>query len=305
MIQIKASMPKANSVTLKWLVFTKEHVMTYKTILAYLPTKDRVDDLMDVAMPMAEKQEAHIVGLHVMVEIPHYGAIDVPMHRELYAKQHAIRKTQAEEIEKAFREACKATTAPSEWRCENIIYLDFEHELAKQARLADLVIVSQKDNDPLDAWSDLPTQLIMHSGRPVLIIPSTAKFSGIGKQVIVAWNGTREAARAAFDALPLLKTAENVKILVINPPESEQKNTLSVGDDLALTLSRHGVKAEATMNFTSDISVPEEILSRAADDGADLVVMGCYSHSRLREFILGGATREIMKTMTVPVLMSH
>lgn len=279
--------------------------MSYKTILVYLPAEDRVNDLMDVAIPMAKEQGAHIVGLHIMADVPFYGAVEMPMHTDLMSKQHEVRKGEARAVEKAFYEACRATTVQAEWRCEDVVYPDFERELAKQASLADLVVVSQKDNDPLDAWSDLPTQLIMHSGRPVLIIPRVGKFNGIGRNVVVAWNGSREAARAVFDALPVLKGADNVKIMVINPTEEEGKNTKSAGDDLALTLSRHGVDAEASAIVAEDISVPNEILSRAADDDADLVVMGCYGHSRLRELIMGGATREIMQSMTVPVLMSH
>ncbi|MGI9406712.1 MAG: universal stress protein [Hyphomicrobiaceae bacterium] len=279
--------------------------MAYKTILAYLPAPDRVPDLMNVVIPMAEKQGAHVIGLHIMAEVPVYGLVEMPMHTDLAAKQHAMRKSDAEQVRTAFEKACKTTDVATEWRCEDVIYPDFERVLSRQARLADLVVVSQKDNDPLDAWADLPTQLIMHSGRPVLMVPREGKFNGIGQKVIVAWNGSREAARAAFDALPLLKEADNVKIMVIDPTEDERKNTLSVGDDLALSLARHGVKAEATMDFAPDVTVPDELMSRASDYGSDLIVMGCYSHSRLREFIMGGATREIMNSMTVPVLMSH
>ncbi|MGI9405898.1 MAG: hypothetical protein ACR2O4_05965, partial [Hyphomicrobiaceae bacterium] len=250
--------------------------MAYKTILAYLPAPDRVPDLMNVVIPMAEKQGAHIIGLHIMAEVPVYGLVDAPIYADMSAKQHAMRRSDANDVKAAFEKACKATDAPTEWRCEDVSYPDFERVLAKEARLADLVVVSQKDNDPLDAWADLPTQLIMHTGRPVLMIPRDGKFNGIGKNVIVAWNGTREAARATFDALPLLKEADNVKVMVINPDEEARRNTLSAGDDLALTLARHGVKAEATMDFASDITVPNELLSRAADEGSDLIVMGCY-----------------------------
>lgn len=279
--------------------------MAYKTILAYLPAADRVDDIMHIVIPMAERERAHVVGLHIMSEVPHYGAIDLPMRADLYAKQREVRSGEAATVKKSFEEACRATTVPTEWRCEDVLYPAFDAELAKQARLADLVVVSQKEHDPLDAWADLPTQLILHSGRPVLIVPREGEFRGDGKNVIVAWNGSKEAARAAFDALPLLKSADNVKVMAINPPDKERNNMLSAGDDLSLTLSRHGVNAEAVMAFADDDSVPNEILSRAETDHTDLVVMGCYSHSRLREFILGGATRSIMNNMTVPVLMSH
>lgn len=279
--------------------------MSYKTILAYVPSPGHVKDLMNVVVPLAESHEAHIVGLHVTTDIPVYGISGGEIPSVVFSEQRALLRKDADVVRAAFETAASATSVPTEWRCKDIIYPSFERELVDQARLADLVVVSQKDNDPLDAWSDLSTRLIMETGRPVLIVPRNGTFKSVGENVLLAWNGTRESMRAAMDALPLLQRAKTVNLVVINPTDEERKKAIAPGDELALLLARHGVNAEVHVDIAPDTDVPNELLSKAAEFGSDIIVMGCYSHSRLREFVFGGATREIMKSMTVPILMSH
>lgn len=279
--------------------------MSYKTILAYVPSPGHARDLMHVAIPLAEAQSAHVVGLHVTTDIPVYGISGGEVPDAVFAEQRALLRKDADAVREAFDAVAGSTSVATEWRCEHVIYPSFERELIAHARLADLVVVSQKDNDPLDAWSDLSTRLIMQSGRPVLVVPRSGGTESVGKQVLVAWDGGRESVRAALDALPLLKAAEKVRIIVINPSEEQEGRSFVPGDDLAVLLSRHDVNVEVTVVVAPDTAVPNELLSRAADFGSDLLVMGCYGHSRFREMVFGGATREMMKTMTIPVLMSH
>jgi nucleotide-binding universal stress UspA family protein len=139
----------------------------------------------------------------------------------------------------------------------------------------------------------------------VLVVPKIGALSPIGKTVMVCWNASRESARAATDALPLLHAAEKVIVLVIDPEISADGHGQEPGADVALWLARHGVKVTVQRDVAADAKVGETILSRAADFGADLIVMGIYGHSRLREFVLGGASRTLLESMTVPVLMSH
>ena len=129
--------------------------------------------------------------------------------------------------------------------------------------------------------------------------------AGVGERVLVAWNASRAATRAVNDALPMLQKAKQVTVLAINPRGGVSGEGDVPGADLALHLSRHGVKAEAAWLKAADIEVGAMLLSRASDFQSDLIVMGGYGHSRLREIVLGGATREILQTMTVPTLMSH
>ncbi len=280
--------------------------MPYKTILAYLSEPEHVQSILNVAMSLAEKQGAHLVGLHVIPKVPLYdNLLNVEVATEVIERQREAQRDNAEAVGEAFRDFEGQRSANTDWRCVSASYPDLPVAVAEQARTADLTIVGPHDSDPFDAWSGLPARVVLGSGRPVLIIPSAGALNGIGENVLVAWNASREAARAAFDAVPLLQDAKNVTVLVINRDHNRKENAVSAGDDLALALARHGIKAEADMAFNSDINVPDELLSRAADFGSDLLVMGCYGHSRLREAVFGGTTRDILKTMTVPVLMSH
>ena len=173
------------------------------------------------------------------------------------------------------------------------------------ARAADLVIASQSD----DAWFnsdmlDVPDRLATDSGRPVLIIPNKPRAPFSTKRILVAWNGRREATRAVFDAMPLLKGADEVKVIWIAPDTDSDAAGDLPGVALCAALSRHGIKVEQA-SIVAKFSAEETLLFEATKFGWDLLVMGCYGHSRLREFVLGGATRHVLANTTIPVLMSH
>lgn len=152
---------------------------------------------------------------------------------------------------------------------------------------------------------DVPERIIIESGRPVLMIPNAGRYPKIGERINVAWNSRREASRAVFDALPLLTAAQRVRIVWVNPQGEKEIAGDLPGAEIAATLARHGVKCEVAPTTSSDIGVGDVILSGLSDDSADLLVMGAWGHSRMRELVFGGATRHILEHMTVPVLMSH
>lgn len=170
------------------------------------------------------------------------------------------------------------------------------------ARHADAMVVPQPDRRIVGDAGALAEYLVMESGRPVVIVPSAGDFAGVARHVVCAWNGTRESARAVADALPLLRRAEKVSILSVDPKGAERRMP---GADVALHLARHGVTAEASTTYADGLGVGDALLSRIADLGADMLVMGAYGHSRAREAVFGGATRDVLDRMTVPVLMSH
>jgi nucleotide-binding universal stress UspA family protein len=145
--------------------------------------------------------------------------------------------------------------------------------------------------------------LALGVGRPVLVVPRYGTFERLGERVLIAWNGSREATRAVHDAIPILKRAITVTVLSIDPEVDSPPRTPSA--DITLHLARHGIAAEAASTSSVDFGVGNALLSRAADLGADLIVMGAYGHSRMREMVLSGATRHLLQNMTVPVLMSH
>ena len=265
---------------------------------------------LDVAVHVASRFGAHLTGLFVK-DPPHFpgwvqseaGAYDEPVS-DYKAGQRQAAHEAALRAQHLFRARAEVAGITTEWR-------EREGEVAAvaslHARYADLVIVGQMEPElptghPARA---LPQRLLLGVGRPILVVPYAGAFATVGERVLVAWNASREATRAVNDALPLLQQAAEVTVLVINPRGGVSGDGDVPGADLALHLSRHGVKAEASWIPADDIEVSAMLLSRASDYQADLIVMGGYGHSRIREIVLGGATREILKTMTLPTLMSH
>ncbi|WP_207485071.1 universal stress protein [Arenibaculum pallidiluteum] len=175
---------------------------------------------------------------------------------------------------------------------------------ATAAHSADLCVAMQ----PRDAsWGEVtparPDELLFGSGRPVLMIPHAGQFPSLGNRVLVAWNGSPEVARAVHDALPLMSPGARVDVLTVARRDGAEER--SPGADIALHLGRHGFEASAHRLVSADVQPIDLILDFAADRGADLLVMGGYGHSRLRERILGGVTAGMLATATLPVLMSH
>ncbi len=280
--------------------------MSYKTILVHLNDERRVGQLIDVAAHIADRQEAHLVGLYV-VPSALVGSVTGIGSRLIGSGRKAFREEGAR-IKAVFEKATAGRAMVAEWR---MLEPPADHPgtaeaVIEQGRTADLIVASQTD----DNWEyslllDFPDRLAVESGRPTLIVPHAGRFPRVGQRVLVAWNGKREATRAVFDALPLLIQAEAVRVLWVNPGNAPSTLGTSPGADMAAALARHGVKCETGTSVTAGIEVGDDLLSRLADFGADTLVMGCYGHSRFREFVLGGASREILKHMTVPVLMSH
>ena len=170
------------------------------------------------------------------------------------------------------------------------------------ARYADLTIIGQQPaNGPDDTEESFADLLVMRSGRPVLVLPQIGARKPIGRHIVVALNASREAARAVGDAMPLLERSDKVDIMSVEP---EATGDLP-GADIAHHLARHDINAEAKRSVANQIDPGDVLLNYLADSGADLMVMGAYGHSRVREMILGDVTRHMLEHMTVPVLMSH
>jgi nucleotide-binding universal stress UspA family protein len=177
--------------------------------------------------------------------------------------------------------------------------------LAQHARYADLLVLGQPDpggTSPVDRL--VLEQVLLSSGRPVLVIPAAGAGQTIGERVLVAWDAGREAVRAVADAMPLIEAAGSATILTVNPAFSGRHGDIP-GADIARHLARHGVAIETTSVYSESSDPTEPTLGWMREHGTDLLVMGAYGHTRVRELMLGGMTRGILKRMTVPVLMSH
>jgi nucleotide-binding universal stress UspA family protein len=276
--------------------------MSYKTILVHIDTGSHCATRVEVAIRLARQHDAHLVALHAIAPFEPPGYVMAEMGPAIIeAQQHAAAAEMAR-TEAAFtKQASAAGFGNMEWRTAIDDAVD---AMTLHARYADLVVIGQADaSDGSHTAADFPERLVLAAGRPVLILPSAGAFPSLGKRILVAWNPSREATRAVTDAIPLLRLAENVQVMAVNPRSGEHGNV--AGADIGLYLARHGVRVEVKSDRGAEIDVGNELLSRAADLDADLIVMGGYGHSRLKEWILGGATRTILQSMTVPVLMSH
>ncbi len=280
--------------------------MAYKTILAYLPDPTKAERLLKTALPMARTHDAHLIGLHVIPRVPvMYAVAGAEIPASVIQQQESILQREADSLKEQFETKCTAADVRFEWRCNKIEHSDMVSEVVSQTLCTDLIIVGQDEDDPFGLSSDMPSRIVVDTGRPVLIVPRVGNFETIGKHAVVAWNGSRESARAALDAVPLLKRASSVKVLAIDPKCRSGYDSVALGDEIALCLARHDVKAEVTVTTSGSIPVGTELLNRLADEGCDLLVMGCYGHSRLRETLFGGVTADILDHMTAPVLMAH
>jgi nucleotide-binding universal stress UspA family protein len=284
--------------------------MSLKDILVHVDATRGHEARLRLAVALARRHGAHLTGLFILepmsaTGLGALGGADVAQAETfqiLRDRYHAARLELGARLAEAFRGEADRAGIVAEWQA-------VEGEAAAtatlQARYADLAVLGQADPDQPGASAAVPEAVLLGAGRPALIVPYIGAGDAIGRRVLVAWNATREAARAVNDALPLLADAEMVTVLSINPARGIAGEGDVAAADMARHLARHGVKAEAAYAVAEDITVGDVILSRAADLGSDLIVMGGYGHSRAREFVLGGATRSLLQHMTVPVLMSH
>jgi nucleotide-binding universal stress UspA family protein len=249
---------------------------------------------------LAKRTELRVTGLFASGLPSAAGFADLQGWAVLVDAYMTARREEAAKAEVAFRQEAGRLGLAAEW-------LTREGELTETivalARLHDLVVLGQPDPGA-DATGLRPEEIVLGAGRPVLLIPYAGDFTDIGRRILVAWSGTRESARALHDAMFLLDGAEAVTVFEVDASAGEIIPDLAAADVVA-ALVRHGVEATAETTVSDGTPVADIILSSAADRTADLLVMGAWGHSRLREFVLGGVSRGILQEMTIPVLMSH
>jgi nucleotide-binding universal stress UspA family protein len=281
--------------------------MSYKDLLVVLDSEATARERLDLATALAERFAAHLVGLYPLPtpQAPrHLGYYDPALLDPFFAELRERASSAAVKMRETFEHVTGLRRLSAEWR---EITEGPDADPVLHARYADLAILGQLDPDRVETESiqPRPEQVALASGRPVLIVPYAGRFDNVGRRIVIAWNSTREAARAVSDAMPFLESADLVIVLTIDPREGPDGHGELPGADIAVHLARHGVKAQIERTVSAGLPVGEVLLSRIADLGADLLVMGAYGHSRVRELLLGGATRSVLRSMTLPVLMSH
>lgn len=279
--------------------------MPLRNLLVHLDLRQAVGKRIDAAVALAVTHDAHLTALLTAVTptFPGYVAVDIPDEVRARAKDE-LRQSLAM-IEKHFRQKAEAAGINHDVRSE-LGSAPPVGTLVRNTRHVDLAILGQADpNDTVSGENAMTEDVVLGCGRGVLLVPYIGAPEGFGRHVMIAWDASREAARAVADAMPLLEQAERVTIAIVSAHEDNDALNRLPATDIATHLARHGISVEVKVLVDSGIGVASTLLSRVSDEGIDLLVMGAYGHSRLRELILGGVTRSILKTMTVPVLMSH
>ncbi|PWT70335.1 MAG: universal stress protein [Proteobacteria bacterium] len=276
--------------------------MTYKTILLHIDSGKCCPVRVEIAAQLALRFDAHLIGLYAMTTGHSAASRLFVTGPEIVEQQRQVATEQARQAQALFDGAAqRGGLAKAEWRVSSD---DALTALTMQARYADLVMIGQSE-----PWVDsgvdnaFARRAVLAAGRPVLVVPYIAGASTIGKNILLAWNASREATRATTDALPFLRSADAVAVVAVKPRGKSHGEVPGV--DIGPYLARHGVSVKTSTVEAEEADVATLLLSHAADLSSDLIVMGAYGHSRFSELVLGGATRTMLESMTVPVLMSH
>lgn len=269
-----------------------------KTILAHVPAAPQ-SHAPAAARLLARAHGSHVVGLYVQpwLDMP----AEVIGRGASPAYLAAMRETAEEHraaAEADFAEGCRRDGVSAEWR---LVQGDPSGQLIEQSRYADLLAMDLRPPRTLEGRlsPSLAEATILSAACPLLLVPGPVPAS-IGRRVVVAWKSSRESARAVHEAVPLMKAADEVTVLTVGPVEDDRVP----GADISTYLARHGIKVELRTQSADD-DEGRIILAEAKALGADLLVMGAYGRTRLRELVLGGVTRHVLTHATLPVMMVH
>ena len=275
--------------------------MDLRNLIVYVSNEPGIE--VALAVDLARAHDANLTGLHIFdIPLPPTGieasvaGLYIEAQRRSFFEEGASVRAQV-------LETARKAGYPLAWQVGEGDTVDV---LSSRARYCDLVVIGE------GAGMDEPTnkrgvceRTILQSGKPVVVVPEDYAGSDLGRSVVVAWDGSRAAARAVTDAMPLLRKAVDVAVVVVERGRDMDRLGERPGADICGYLARHGVKAEAHMTHAGSASVGQTLSRWATDRGADLLVMGAYGHWRIRELILGGVTQDVLRDLHLPVLMSH
>ena len=285
--------------------------MSLRDMVVLLDGSPRDDVKLAVAVRLARRHDAHITALCPLeLLLPADVAFALGGYPDLWALPEFAKqidsqaRAKAAVIEGGFRELLRREGVNGDWVFESGPLIP---AVTQRVQAADLIVVGQADPDnPLPAAArTLVEDILMTAGRPLLLIPYAGRYGEIGTNALIGWTPTRESARAVHDALPVLAVSAKVTVLTVEPARSGLDDDLPAAD-VAEHLARHRLTVSAARTMVPDgLSPADVLLDYASDIGADLLVVGGYGHSRTREMIMGGVTRDLLRHMTLPVLMSH
>ena len=273
-----------------------------KDIVVNLALGDR-DPAGNFAVSVAETFQAHLLGVAFVYDPVIPGSVMGGIPPEFLELQRAELQGQANAAIKRFSESAKRAGISYEAISVNSSVSGAADRLGRLARRFDVAIVGQPEREKSAPAEILDEGVLFDSARPVIMVPFIQKDGLKLGRVLACWDGSRAATRAIADSMPFLEKAKQVDLVIV--AGGRAKSDEVPGADIGQHLARHGLKVDVKRITSPDIDVASTILSYAADCSADMIVMGGYGHSRLREFVLGGVTRGILELMTVPTLMSH
>jgi nucleotide-binding universal stress UspA family protein len=275
-----------------------------KDIIVNLEHRIARDPAREFAISIAEAFDSHVAGVAFAYapEFPGYVMLEIPP--QILAQMIADSEKAALAAMERFEAAARRSLVSAEHRLLKTIGAEAPVILSTLARRFDLSVFMQSEPNGVDN-DDMVEISLLQSGRPVIVVPYIQKDGLKLDRVVCCWDGSRAAARAINDALPLLIKATAVDLLIVLNEKTKKDQNEVCGVEMAKHLARHDVKVEIEATPAADIDVANAILSYVADNSATLIVMGGYGHAKLREVILGGVTRDMLKSMTVPVFMSH
>ena len=274
-----------------------------KDIVVNLAVGAERDAAAQYAISIADTLGAHLAGVAFSYEPTPPPTIIGTMPLDFLATQREESEKLAKDTLDKFDKAARAAGISAEARMINATIMGAAEAFGRIARRFDISVVGQNEPERPGRAEPIVDAALFEAGRPVVVVPYIQRAAFSLNRVLVCWDGGKTAARAIGDALPFLSRAKVVEIVIVASEKS--KSDELPGADMGEHLARHAPQVEVKRLATADQDVPNTLLSYAADVSADFMVMGGYGHSRLREFILGGATRGILNAMTVPTLMSH
>ncbi len=281
--------------------------MSFKTIVVCLTTEANAERLTKAACHLARRFDAHLIGFHTRQTMLIHPGVAVHLTPESIQAFQDAQTRQAEQIREVFMRETAKETFPNEWRLVNADAGSASGQIIEQARLADLVVMSQADPDHDRAdQSDIQRDVIQGCGRPVVVIPNIGSYEQFGDRVMIGWSATREATRALHDAIPFLRDkGGEATVMWVSHTERDANHLGPSAAEVASGLERHGIRTTVGHWENTDIKIGDALLNEASETGANMIVTGAFGHSRFYDFAIGATTTHLLKHMTMPVLFSN
>ena len=270
-----------------------------RTIALHLPSFAATERLLAFAVPLAARYGARLIGVHVLPTVVVYADATVSMGTEFIVAQQETFQADAARIESAFRERSGAAGVAHGWLGGDAANEPTMRTVSERCQASDLVICAQYEETIPAAAGYSPDEMVLSVGRPIIVVPAAGASPDIGKRILIGWNGKREAARVAFDLIGIADEGAQVRIATVDGKGA------GTAEALREALEVHGLKVDVIADQAEGATTAERLFACAADFGADLLAIGAYSRSRIRETVFGGTSSRVLREPKLPVIASH